>query len=122
MAPPRAAIRTQAQGVIDDWSIPSTVSRFVSTTDAAGKKVGTYVVQTTTEKIWIQPLGGNSDIREQGVNAETTHLAFQKFSGLELIPKDRILQSGGTFEFDVLRALVFESHRMAELKLVRRND
>jgi hypothetical protein len=122
MAPPRAAIRGQAQVVIDDWSIPSTVSRFIATTDSAGKKTGTFVTQVASELIWVQPLGGNSDIREQGLNAETTHLAFQKYSGFALIPKDRILQSGDTFEYDVLRAHIFESHRMAELKLVRRND
>lgn len=122
MAPPRAAIRAQAQGVIDDWAINSTVTRFVSTTDASGKKVGSFQTQATNEKIWIQPIGGTSDIREQGLSAETTHVAFQKFTGFVLIPKDRILQSGGAYEYDVLRALVFESHRMAELQLVRRTD
>lgn len=122
MAPPRAAIRAQAEAVIDDWAIPSTVTRFISTTDLSGKKTGSYVTQASGELIWIQPLGGNSDIREQGLNAETTHLAFQKFTGFALVPKDRILPSGGTFDFDVLRAHIFESHRMAELKLVRRND
>lgn len=122
MAPPRAAIRAQAQAVIDDWAIASTVSRFISTTDASGKKTGSFVTQVSGELIWVQPLGGNSDIREQGLNAETTHLAFQKHSGFALIPKDRILQTGDTFEYDVLRAHIFESHRMAELKLVRRND
>jgi len=122
MAPPRAAIRAQAQVVIDDWAIPSTVSRFIATTDSTGKKSGSFVTQVSSEKIWIQPISGNSDIREQGLNAETTHLAFQKHSGFELVPKDRILQSGGVYEYDVLRAHVLESHRMAELKLVRRND
>jgi hypothetical protein len=122
MAPPRAAIRAQAQMVIDDWAVATTVSRFVSTTDLSGKKTGTYVTQASGEKIWIQPIGGESDIREQGLNAETTHLAFQKWSGFALLPKDRILPTGDPFEYDVLRALVLESHRMAELKLVRRND
>lgn len=122
MAPPRTAIRAQAQAVIDDWAINSTVSRFVSTTDGTGKKTGSFVTQVTSEKIWIQPLGGQSDIREQGLNDETTHLAFQKHSGFELLPKDRILQSGATYDFDVIRAHIFESHRMAELKLVRRTD
>jgi hypothetical protein len=122
MAPPRAAIRAQAQTVIDDWSIPSTVSRFIATTDLSGKKTGSFVTQVSNELIWIQPISGNSDIREQGLNDETTHLAFQKHSGFALVAKDRILQSGGVYEFDVLRALIFESHRMAELKLVRRSD
>jgi len=122
MAPPRAAIRAQAQGVIDDWATNSTVSRFVSTTDASGKKTGSFVTQVSGEKIWIQPIGGASDVREQGLNDETTHLAFQKHSGFALVAKDRILQSGGTFEYDVLKAHVLESHRMAELKLVRRAD
>lgn len=122
MAPPRTAIRAQAQAVIDDWAIPSTVSRFISVTDLAGKKSGSFVSQATAEPIWIQPISGSSDIREQGLNAETTHLAFQKFTGFVLVPKDRILPSGATYEYDVLRAHEFESHRMAELKLVRRND
>ena len=122
MAPPRAAIQAQAQAVIDDWAIPSNVTRFIATTDATGKKTGTFVSQAATEKIWIQPISGYSDVKAQGVNAETTHLAFQKFSGFALIPKDRILPSGGVFSYDVLRAHVFESHRMAELKLVRRDD
>lgn len=122
MTHPRDAWRTQAQEVIDDWAVPSVVTRFIATTDAAGKKAGSFVTQVSGELIWIQPISGTSDIREQGLNAETTHLAFQKITGFALLPKDRILPTGDTFAYDVLRALVLESHRMAELKLVRRDD
>jgi hypothetical protein len=118
--PPRVEIRAEAAAEIDAWATPCTVKRFVSTTDASGRKVGSYVTQTTTEKLWIQPAGGFADTKDFGIGAETTHLAFQNYSGYVLEAKDRIVPSGQTYEYDVLRALVYESHRLAELRQVPR--
>ena len=118
--PPRTEIRAQAAAEIDAWAIPSTVKRYISSTDAQGRKTGSFVNQTTTELIWIQPAGGAADTRDFGISAETTHLAFQNHGGFALEAKDRIIPSGEVYEYDVIRALVYESHRLAELRQVPR--
>lgn len=117
-------MRAQAKSVIEDWGVSCDVTRFTPTTDTSGRKTGTFVNITpsggTDPIIWIQPIAGNSDVRDQGLNAETTHLAFQKWSGSSLEPKDRIDPPGTNYVYDVIAAHVLESHRMAELKQVRR--
>jgi len=118
--PPRTEIRAEAAAEIDAWAIPCNVLRYVASTDASGRKTGSYVSQTTTEKLWIQPAGGGADTREFGISAETTHLAFQNYSGFVLEAKDRIVPSGQTYAYDVIRALVYESHRLSELRQVPR--
>lgn len=118
--PPRIEIRAEAEAEINAWATACNVTRFVSTTDFSGRKTGTWVSQSATELIWIQPASGTADTREFGISAETTHLAFQQHDGFALQAKDRILPTGQTYEYDVLRALVYESHRLAELKLVPR--
>lgn len=118
--PPRAEIRARAESEINAWAKPATVKRFISTTDGSGRKTGSFITQVTGELFWIQPASGGADTREFGVSAETTHLAFQQHDGYALEAKDRILPSGEVYEYDVLRALVYESHRLAELRLVPR--
>lgn len=120
MAAPLSEMRAQMDAVMDDWGMNCAVSRFTpGATDAAGHlTAGTYTSIATNEPIWIQTVGGTSRIRDYGLNAETTHLGFQKFSGLALQAKDRVLPSGSVVAYDVVRADVMESHRMAELKLV----
>jgi hypothetical protein len=123
MTAPLTAMRAQFAALMDDgWSVACAVTRFNGgTTDGAGhKSAGSFGSVATSEKIWIQAVAGRSQIKEQGLDAETTHLAFQKYSGYALMPKDRILPSGQTYAYDVVRAHVLESHRMAELKQVLR--
>lgn len=121
MPPPLTAMRAQAATVINDWAATCDVTRFNPSTDTSGRKTGSYsaVSGGSNVDIWIQPIAGNSDIRGQGLNSETTHLAFQEWAGVALVPKDRI-DDGSDFVYDVIAAHVLESHRMSELKQVRR--
>lgn len=118
MTAPLAEMRAQVDAVMADWAVNCSVSRFSpGTTDAAGHlSAGTFASVATAEPIWLQAIGGSSRIRELGLDAQTTHLAFQKWSGVALQPKDRLLPSGQSVAFDVIRAHVYESHRMAEVK------
>jgi hypothetical protein len=123
MPPPLAAMRAQFQSVLNDWGVSCDVLRLVATKNAAGKLSGAYaslVSGGVDETIWIQPVGGESNISNAGLNSETTHLAYYRFSGTALVAKDRILPSGSEFAFDVIRAYTRETHREAELKQVRR--
>ncbi len=110
-------MRAQFDSLLDaGWGSPCKVSRLSGTTDAEGEISGTFATLASGERIWIQPLAGRSMIDARGLNAETTHLAFQKITGVKLMPKDRILPSGESYVYDVMRAHVLETHRMAELK------
>lgn len=116
-------MRTQTATQIEGAGVLCDILRFTPTTDKTGKKGGDYVSLVSggvDERIWIQPISGNSEIQEQGISAETTHYAYQSWSGHELLPKDQILQSGGTYVYEVIRPQVFETHRRAEVKQVRR--
>jgi|SRR6266850_3856733 len=116
-APPLTQMRAQFDSLIDaGWGIASRISRLSGTTDSSGHIGGTFATLVSNEKIWIQALAGRSSIDTKNLDAETTHLAFQKRTGQALLPKDRILPSGATYVFDVIRAHIFETHRMAELK------
>lgn len=114
------SMRAQAKAEIDGAAASCTVSRFNPSTDASGKKTGSYSNLSGSSLIWIQPLAGTSDIQAQGINAETTHVAFQAYDGRELLPKDRVLVAGGTYVYDVIDSFLFDTHRMSELKQVRR--
>jgi len=116
----RTMIRSQAEAVINDWAANCTVSRATITTDDSGRKVRSYASVATAEKIWIQPLSGEESVQPEGVEAQTTHRAFQQRDGYALEPNDRILPSGGTYAFDVVAAHVYESHRQAQVKQVAR--
>ncbi len=116
-APPLTQMRAQFNSLLDaGWGVACAITRLSGTADNEGEISGSFVSVTTSERIWIQPLAGRSMIDNKGLNAETTHLAFQKTSGTPLRPKDRILPSGETYVYDVMRAHVLETHRMAELK------
>lgn len=120
MVAPLAQMRAQVDDVIDDWAVACAVSRFApGTTDGAGHlTAGTFTQIAASELVWLQPVGGTSRVREAGLDAETTHLAFQKWGGVALSPKDRLLPSGQSIAYDVIKVFVHESHRMAEVKLV----
>lgn len=124
-APPLSAMRAQFNALLDaGWGAPFTLTRFSGVADGAGHLSGTFatVSLVSGERIWIQALSGRSSIDTKNLNAETTHLAFQKVSGSTIIkPKDRILPSGATYVFDVIESEVFETHRMSQLKQDRRS-
>jgi hypothetical protein len=116
--PPLAQMRAQFNSLIDaGWGTACKVTRLSGTADAAGHLSGSFVTLVSGERIWIQSLTGRSSIDTKNLNAETTHLAFQKISGATMLrPKDRILPSGGTYVFDVVATEVLETHRMSQLK------
>lgn len=114
-------MRAQAKAEIEAAASTCTLKRFNSSTDTSGRKTGTYDNVSAAVPIWIQPTAGNSQVRQQGLSAETTHLAFQAHDGTPLLPSDRITKnSDATYAYDVIHAHVLETHRMAELKLVQR--
>lgn len=120
----RTVMRAQTAAQIQGNGVLCDILRLSPTADATGRKTGSYASLVPSggvdEMIWIQPIAGTSDIQSEGISAETTHYAYQSWSGRELLPKDRILQSGGTYVYDVIRPQVFETHRRAEVKQVRR--
>ncbi len=116
-APPLTQMQAQYNSLIDaGWGIPSRVTRLSGTADAAGHFVGTQVTKVSGERIWIQAIAGRSNVGNMGLSAETTHLAFQKLTGLTLLPKDRIFPSGATYVYDVINSETFETHRMSQVK------
>lgn len=119
----RTGMRSQVATQILGAGVLCDVLRFSPTKDSTGRQVGTYVTLTSggvDEIIWIQPISGVSDVQEQGISAETTHYAYQVWGGTDLRPTDRIFPSGGTYVYDVIRPQIFETHRRAEVKQVRR--
>ena len=118
--PPRPEMRGQLNPLINAWGVPSKIDRLVATTNAQGRLSGSFVTQVTDEILWIQPAGGGSEVVELGIDEQTTHLAFQKWPGFEMVAKDRVTPSGQTYEYDVLKVHRYETHLLTELKLVRR--
>jgi hypothetical protein len=118
MSAPLQAMRNQFNSLLSGqgWGTLCRISRLSGTADTRGHMSGSFVTLQSGARIWIQALAGRSSIDTKNLNAETTHLAFQKYSGTAMRPKDRVLPSGETYSYDVIRAHVFESHRMAELK------
>jgi len=114
----RSAMREQMDGLIetDGWGSVSTIVRPTKTINAQGQFNETPVTISTTELLWIQPAAGNSEIIQAQLNDKTTHLAFQKHSGLPLKAKDKVSQGGNNY--DVVNHFVYESHRLSELQLV----
>ncbi len=110
-------MRAQFDSLLDaGWGVNCVITRLSGSVDSEGEVSGSYVTLTASERVWIQPLAGRSLIDNKGLNAETTHLAFQKIAGTKLLPKDRILPSGETYVYDVMRTHTLETHRMSELK------
>ena len=116
----RPDIRDEIQDLVEEWGKNCTISRNVTVTGADGKESGGFVNQAT-EILWIQPIGGGSDVKEKGIDEETTHFAWQHYSGYAMSAKDRVLQSGDVFEYDVIRVHIKEAHRVSELKQVTRS-
>jgi len=118
MSAPLAAMRAQFNSLLSGqgWGSLCAVTRLSGTVDSAGHISGSFASLASSVRIWIQPIAGRSSIDNKNLNAETTHLGFQKYSGTALRPKDRVLPSGETYSYDVIRAHVFDSHRMCELK------
>jgi len=121
----RSDIRDQYHTVLADWARAAQVQRFISTVDTTGRQAGAFTPVATDEMLWIQPLSrGTSEILERGVDARTTHLAFQRWDGFPLVEMDKIYdtdEQGHLNEYDVVRAHLKESHRVAELMLPKRN-
>lgn len=121
------AMRAQIEAQITGNGVVCDVTRIVGTADNTGRKTGAWaslVSGGVAETMWIQPFtgrfGGASNIALQGLNAETTHVIFQKHNGTQLIPKDRIVPAGGGFVYDVIDSQTHETHRESMVKQVRR--
>ena len=119
-APPLTQMRAQFNSLLDaGWGAPFTLTRLTGSANATGRISGSFasVTLNSGERIWIQAIAGRSSIETKNLNAETTHLAYQKISGATALkPKDRVLPSGSTYVFDVINTEVFETHRMSQLK------
>jgi hypothetical protein len=116
-APPLTQMQAQFNSLLDSgWGKPTLITRFSGTKDAAGHVSGSYSTLAASEQVWIQTLAGRSSIDTKNLDAETTHIAFQKLTGIFLRPKDRLLPSGATYYYDVINTEEFETHRMSQLK------
>jgi len=114
-------MKSEINALILEWGKNCSISRFVSTLNAQGRLSGSFVVQAATQKLWIQPIGGTSDVAELGIDEQTTHLAWEDYTGFEMEAKDRVLPSGESYAYDVIRVHREESQLVTELKLVRRD-
>jgi|WetSurMetagenome_2_1015567.scaffolds.fasta_scaffold94745_4 hypothetical protein len=114
-------MKAEINALILEWGKDCAISRFVSTLNTQGRLSGSFVTQAAAQKLWIQPTAGASDIAELGIDEQTTHLAWEDFTGFEMKAKDRILPSGESYEYDVIRVHRQESQLVSELKLVRRD-
>jgi hypothetical protein len=121
----RDDIRAQYHAVLAQWTRPCQVQRFVATTDDTGREAGAFQAVAVDEPIWIQPISaGDATVEEKGLDSRTTHLAFLRWNGFELEPLDKIYDTDETSitrEYDVIRAHLKESHRVAELMLPKRD-
>lgn len=114
-------MREDVSGLIADWGVTCTVTRFDKTLNASGRYSGTFATLTSMV-MWIQPKSMTEEDRETaGIIDATTHELFEWYDGPELREEDRVLPSGDTYEYDVLGASVFETHRHAWLKRVKRS-
>jgi hypothetical protein len=114
-------MKTEINALILEWGKDCAISRFISTLNSQGRLSGSFVTQAPAQKLWVQPVGGASDIAELGIDEQTTHLAWEDFTGFEMKAKDRVLPSGDSYEYDVIRVHRQESQLVTELKLVRRD-
>lgn len=120
-SPFTTGMREDTKSLIIEWGINCDISRLVATLNAQGKLSGSFVNQISGEILWVQPVGGGSKIENQGIDEQTTHIAYQDYDGFAMKAKDRVLASGGTFEYDVVRVHLKEAQRVNELKQVRRS-
>lgn len=116
----KGRMRAQVQAQVEGQGSPCQIRRLVQTTDASGHKVSSYQDFGTLEIMWLQPISGSADIQDQGLNAETTHFCYQAWQGQPLVPKDQVLPTGEVYAYDVIKSLLFETHRRSELKQVLR--
>ena len=117
----RAPMRAQFDKIQDKWGIATKITRISRTQNAQGGFDDTAVVikdYADNELIWIQPARGNSQVQEKGLDDRTTHLAFQKYSGVALKANDILLPQGDTLPYTVINHFIYESHRLSELQLV----
>lgn len=119
-APPLAAMRAQFDSLLDaGWGAPFVLTRYSGAVNGAGHLSGSFasVSLVSGERIWIQAISGRSSLDSQNLDAETTHVAYQKIANSTVLkPKDRVLPSGATYVFDVINSEIFETHRMSQLK------
>lgn len=120
-SPYTVGMREEVKDLVEEWKVPCDISRFISTKNAQGRLSGSFVNQISGESLWIQPIGGLSEVEVRGLDDETTHLAYQSWSGYAMQAKDRIFASGDTYAYDVVRVHIKESHRVSELKQVKRD-
>ena len=121
-SPFAAGMRSDLTDLVLEWGKNSTIKRqSTAVLNAQGRLSGDFVTQITDEVLFVQPIAGSSTIVSEGIDDETTHLAYQKFSGFIMEPKDRVTVSGDSFDFDVVRIHVKESHRVTELKQITRS-
>jgi len=112
-------MKEEVKLLIQEWGKNTSIRRYVSSVVTGGRLSGSFVEQDT-ETMWIQPVGGFSDVKDADLDAETTHLCFQYWSGYRMQAKDRVLPSGETLEYDVIRSHLKESHQFSELKQGKR--
>lgn len=114
-------MRTDVEGIVNEWGKNTTIKRQSTSLNAQGRFSGGFATVATDEVLFVQPVAGDSTIVSEGIDDETTHFTYQKFSGFVMEVKDRVTVSGDSFDFDVVRIHVKESHRFIELKQITRS-
>ena len=118
-------IRATYSAELANWQRPVSITRFTSVTDGSGREEGAFIEQTPDEPMWIQAISrGSEEVEARGLAAETTHIGFQHWDGFKMEANDKVYdtdEQGDTKEYDVIRAHLKESHRVAELMLVVRD-
>lgn len=123
MSIPKGAMKMDVSALIVDWGVSTRVQRFSGADNAAGRMSGAFV-SVSTQVVWIQPYdkrrSKGSTRSDMGLDDDTTHEAFWRFSGYAMQPEDRLIVSGQTYQYDVLSTDQPENFRHGWLKLTVR--
>lgn len=120
VSPFLAGMKAEFDDLKEEWGKETVVKRFISSLNAQGRLSGSFTTVLSGEIMWVQPAAGSSEVEDLGIDELTTHLAFQKFSGTAMQAKDRVTVTGDAFDYDVVRVHIKESHRVNELKQIKR--
>jgi hypothetical protein len=121
--PELPTMRKDISALIVDWGVVCTVKRRGTTRNLAGAVSAPLSVMSTVT-LWIQPFTAKSrrgsQMMDFGILDNTTHQAFERFSGYAPQNQDQIAAAGETYAYDVLSSQLLSTHRVIYLQQVKR--
>jgi hypothetical protein len=117
-----AAMKKDFSGIVDDLGVRCVVTRFSGAVNSAGHMSGTFIT-VGSDLMYITP----ARIREinardaAGIMEMHTHECYQRSSGMVMKAEDRIAASGDVYVYDVLHAEIYDNHRRALVRQVKKS-